>query len=74
MPKQVPEFFNYLWAKTQAVKGYIWENNKVHTGQNKPFAPKITASYPFITKRARILWPIDSVVPKPEEFDDTAKC
>lgn len=72
MPKLGPELFNYLWAKTQAVKGHIWENNKVHTGQKKPFAPKITASYPFITKRARILWPIHFVGPKPEELDDTA--
>lgn len=54
------------------MKGHIWENNKVHTGQKKPFAPKITASYPFITKRAGILWPIYFVGLKPEELDDTA--
>lgn len=70
MSKHIPEFFKDHWAETQGVKEHIWENKNVGTCQNQAFAPKLI-TYLFIMKRARIPQPINCVVPKSEELDDS---
>lgn len=65
VPRQVPDFFNYLQTETKGMEEHTWENKKHPHWSKRVFAPKVIVSYRFIVKRVRTLWPHNC-------FDDTA--